>query len=179
MAETDKIDKLFEMLSEMKGQMDVIMTQINGMKEQMESMNGKLAQISKDTDLKINNLSNKVNKENDEIKAQIKSVSQNNVLEEVCKALYVHNADALTGVIGPNKGNLLRWAEGTGLGKHLADIMTFKRHIQSLFHVCNFKTEGWAGQRTQGEKTGNCPCRCHPNQTKTNLDRSLHPTTVW
>ena len=64
MAETIKIDKLFEMLSGKKRQMDVIVKQMDGMKGQIEVMNGKLAQISKDTDLKIHNLTTKVHKEN-------------------------------------------------------------------------------------------------------------------
>ena len=123
MADEGNVSEMFNML---KGQLDVITTGLAELKGQMEVMNGKLEQISKDTDIKINNLTNKVNKENDEIKTQIKSITQNKVLEEASKALYVHNVDELTGVSRPNKGHLLRWAEETGLDKHLADIITLK-----------------------------------------------------
>ena len=123
MADEGNVSEMFNML---KGQLDVITTGLADVKGQLEMMNEKLEQISKETDGKINNLTNKVNKENDEIKTQIKSITQNKVLEEASKALYVHNVDELTGVSRPNKGHLLRWAEETGLDKHLADIITLK-----------------------------------------------------
>ena len=105
---------------------NVISTNLAEMKGQMGVMNEKLEQISKDTDRKIDNLTNKVNQENAEIKANIKNISQNNILEDASKALYVHNVDELTGVTGPNKGKMLRWAEEAGLDKHLSDIITLK-----------------------------------------------------
>ena len=97
LAETDKMNKLCEMFSELNGKIDAVVIQVGELKGQMQVMNGKLTQIAKDTDLKINNLTNKVNKENEEIKSQIKSINQNKVLEEACNALYVHNVDELTG----------------------------------------------------------------------------------
>ena len=133
MADEGKVSEMFDMLNKhtdmmnaMMGQFKVITTEMAELRGQLEMMNGKLEQISKETDGKINNLTNKVNKENDEIKTQIKSITQNKVLEEASKALYVHNVDELTGVSRPNKGHLLRWAEETGLDKHLADIITLK-----------------------------------------------------
>ena len=127
MADEGKVSEMFEELKRiMMGEIRVITTGLADVKGQLEMMNEKLEQISKETDGKINNLTNKVNKENDEIKTQIKSITQNKVLEEASKALYVHNVDELTGVSRPNKGHLLRWAEETGLDKHLADIITLK-----------------------------------------------------
>ena len=114
-------------------------------------------------------MSNKVNKVNEEIKAKIKSINQNKVL-----------VDELTGVSGTNKGNLLRWAEGTGLDKHLADNITLKSegNTNAILKPLPRLQAGQSAQQTHFKKqNGNCPRQCSPNQTKSNLERSLHPTT--
>ena len=49
MADEGNVSEMFNML---KGQLDVITTGLAELKGQMEVMNGKLEQISKDTDIK-------------------------------------------------------------------------------------------------------------------------------
>ena len=83
MADEGKVSEMFDMLNKqhtdmmntMMGQFKVITTEMAELRGQLEMMNGKLEQISKDTDGKINNLTNKVNKENDEIKTQKKTTN--------------------------------------------------------------------------------------------------------